>query len=152
MIMKKMIPKQIILIFVLSVGVLLVGSRANAETTLKAEPAAVDYSPKKMAGMKIIGAGFQAEDRVLIVLAGADKGEDVPVASAEADASGSFETRMNILSILQGVFHFRFKKGKPTPDPNNPPIPPGVYMLKATSWDSASEASCNVTFKASKKK
>lgn len=85
-------------------------------------------------------------------LAGADKGKDVPVATAEADSSGSFTTRMNIISVLQGVFHFRFKKGKPTPDPKNPPLPPGAYTLKATSWDSNIKASYNLKINAPPKK
>jgi hypothetical protein len=82
------------------------------------------------------------------LLAAADKGQDVPVASAEADGSGAFETKMEMLSILQGIMHFRFKDGKPAPDPNNPPLPPGRYTLKASSRDSGLEASCQMEIKA----
>jgi hypothetical protein len=126
--------------------------KASAEASLKAEPSSVVMAPKAMVGVKLIGSGFNAEDRVDIVFAEADKGQDVPVAFAEADASGAFETKMNILSVLQGFFHFRFVKGRPTPDPNNPPLPPGEYTLLAKSWDSGLQAVCKLVITAPPKK
>jgi len=150
--MAKNIFKGLILVFIAIVGVHFSGYQAIAGTSLKTDPAAVSMSPKAMASMKIIGSGFKVEDRIDIFLAGADKGKDVPLAFAEADVSGAFVTRMNILSILQGFFHFRFKEGKPTPDPKNPPLPPGEYTLKAKSWDSNLEAVCTLVITAPKKK
>ena len=136
----------------MAMSLVLAGQPAQAGPTLKTDPASVVMSPKAMATMKIIGSGFKAADRIEIVLAKADKGKDVVVGSAEADASGNFTTRMNILSVLQGFFHFRFKKGKPTPDPKNPPLPPGTYTLKASSWDSKLEASYDLVITAPPKK
>ncbi|MBW1679831.1 MAG: hypothetical protein JRF59_08685 [Deltaproteobacteria bacterium] len=149
---KDMFAKGLVVCLFATLGMLLMGHQALGGTRLKTEPATVVLAPKAMAGVKIIGSGFKPEDRVEIVLAGADKGRDVPVAFAEADASGAFTTKMNILSILQGFFHFRFKKGKPTPDPKNPPLPPGEYTLKAKSWDSKLVAACKLVITAPKKK
>ncbi|MDY6881039.1 MAG: hypothetical protein V2J25_04920 [Desulfatiglans sp.] len=142
MVVKKIFLKMITVVFVLALGAHILGPQAEAGTSLKTEPSAAPLNPKALAVVKIMGSGFQAEDRVEITMVKANKGKDVNVAFAEADSSGKFETKMNILSILQGIFNFRFKKGKPTPDPNNPPIPPGKYTLKASSWDSKAEASC----------
>lgn len=136
MVTKKIFIKILIVIFVLAVGLHFGMSEALAGASIKTDPASVAMNPKAMATMKIIGAGFGAEDRVQIVLVKANKGQDVPVGSADADKQGNFTTRMNILSILQGFFNFRFKGGKPLPDPKNPPCPPGKYTVKATSWDS----------------
>ena len=133
-------------------GIFSTASHAWAESALKAEPPEAELNPGALAAVKFMGSDFKAEDRVVIVLVGADKGKDVPVATTEADASGSFEAKMDMLSILQGIFHFRFKEGKPVPDPTNPPLPPGGYRLKATSWDSGLEASCNFEIKPPTKK
>lgn len=122
------------------------------KASLKTEPSAVDMNPRAMAGMKIIGSGFKAGDRIEIALIGADKGKDVPVAFAEADEKGAFETKMNMLSILQGIFHFKFKRGKPAPDPKNPPLSPGLYVMQASSWDSKLSATCSLEIKVPPKK
>ena len=148
---KKILLKALIMTFVLAVGVHLACSQAQAGASIKTEPAAVDLNPKAMAVMKIIGSGFKADDRINIVLAKASKGKDLPVAYAEADASGNFTTKMNMLSILQGIFNLRFKKGKPVPV-GVPPLPPGKYTMKAKSWDSGLEASCIMEITAPKKK
>lgn len=140
MVTKKIFIKILIVTSVLAIGLHFAVSEALAGASMKTEPASVPMNPKAMATMKIIGAGFGTEDRVQIVLVKANKGQDVPVASADADKQGNFTTRMNILSILQGFFNFRFKGGKPLPDPKNPPCPPGKYTMKATSWDSDAEA------------
>lgn len=152
MAIRKGLSVAIIGFLVLTVGVFLAESPARADSTLKAEPAVVELAPGALAAAKLIGSGFKAEDRVLIILKGADQGKDVPVATTEADASGSFEAKMDMMSILQGIFHFRFMAGKPTPDPNNPPLPPGIYSLKARSWDSGLEAGCDFEITAPKKK
>jgi len=138
--------------FSLSMGIPFAVNQAHSQPLLKAEPAEAELSPASLAAVKLIGSGFKAEDRIVIVMAGADKGQDVPVASSEADASGSFESKMDMLSILQGIFHFRFKMGKPVPDPENPPLPPGVYKLKASSWDSGFDATCEFKIVPPKKK
>ena len=138
-------------LFLLMLGVHFPCAEALAQSSLKAEPPAADLAPPALAAVKLIGAGFKAEDRVLIVLAAADKGQDVPLASTEADASGAFETKMEMLSILQGILHLRFKEGKPVPDPGNPPLPPGSYTLKASSRDSGLEARCSFEMKAPSK-
>lgn len=129
-------------VFVGIVGIAFIGAQAWAGASLSVIPATVEMNPKAMMGAKITGTGFQPEDRIVIVLVKANKGQDVPVGSADADAQGKFETTMNSLSVLQGFFNMRFKDGKPVPDPNNPPLPPGEYTLKASSWDSKAEASC----------
>ena len=149
---KRFYIQAIFLFFILTLTIHFVGGEARAKVSLKAEPSSAELNPKALAVVQIIGSGFKAQDRVMISLTGGKKGIDVPVASAEADDSGSFQTRMNILSILQGVCNFRFKKGRPTPDPNNPPSPPGNYVLKAYSWDSKLETSCDFVIKPPQKK
>ncbi|MBU2551163.1 MAG: hypothetical protein KKB20_22315 [Proteobacteria bacterium] len=144
--------KLLVMAFVLAVGLALSGTPALAGASLKTDPAAVDYNPKALATMKIMGSGFGPEDRVEIVLSKANKGQDVPVASADADKDGNFVTTMNMLSILQGIFNMRFKQGKPAPDPNNPPLPPGKYTMNAKSWDSPATASYELTINAPAKK
>lgn len=141
----------LVLVLVLFVLFFMGDTAAWAGATLKAEPAAAELNPKVLAGVNLVGSGFQAEDRIVIVLTGG-KGQDIPVASADADASGAFETKMNMLSILQGIFNFRFQGGKPVPDPNNPPLRPGKYGLKASSWDSKLEAACDFEITAPAKK
>ena len=130
-----------VMTLVLAVGLALTGSPALAGASLKTDPAEVMYGPPTMVKMKIIGSGFGPGDRVQIVLVKANKSQDVPVASVDADKDGNFTTTMNMLSILQGFFNMRFKQGKPVPDPKNPPLPPGKYMMKASSWDSPATAS-----------
>jgi len=152
MLKKKSLLRAAVILSVVGLSVLVLGQQAKAEPMLKAEPAAVELNPKALAGVKLIGSGFQAEDRIVIDLVGAPKGKDVPVATADADTSGSFETTMNMLSILQGIFNFRFQGGKPVPDPNNPPLPPGKYTLRASSWDSKLEASGSFEITAPQKK
>lgn len=149
---KNIFAKVLIAASIVILSMHFLGHQAQAEIYLKTDPSSVAMSPEAMASMKIIGSGFKAEDRIAIFLAGADKGKDVPLAFAEADASGAFVTRMDILSILQGFFNFRFKEGKPTPDPKNPPLPPGQYTLKAKSWDSNLEAVCTLVITAPEKK
>jgi len=144
MVTKKIFIKILIVIFGLALGLHFAGVEVLAGTSLKTDPASVPMNPAAMAGMKIIGAGFGSEDRIQIVLVKVNKGQDVPVASADADKDGNFTTTMNMLSILQGFFNFRFKGGKPLPDPQNPPCPPGKYTMKATSWDSDAEATCEL--------
>lgn len=134
------------------VGIAFAGAQAWAGASLSVNPATVEMNPKAMASAKITGAGFQPDDRIVIVLVKANKGQDVPVGSADADAQGKFETTMNTLSILQGFFNMRFKEGKPAPDPNNPPLPPGDYTMKAFSWDSKAEATCVIKVTAPEKK
>jgi hypothetical protein len=152
MFMKKLFRVFLIVTFILAIGAHIVETQDKSVITLRAEPSQVEINPKTLAEVKIIGTGFRAEDRVLIVFAGADKGKDVAVGSAEADASGSFETKMDMLSILQGIFHFRFSEGKPIPDPNNPPLPPAKYKLSASSWDSGLVAVCDLEIIAPVKK
>ena len=144
MMTKKIFLKILIVTSVLAIGLHFAVSETLAGASIKTDPASVAMNPKAMATMKIIGAGFGAEDRVQIVLVKANKGQDVSVASADADKDGNFTTTMNMLSILQGFFNFRFKEGKPVPDPNNPPCPPGKYTMKAKSWDSDAEATCEL--------
>lgn len=150
---KKIVYSVLIAIFGLAVCFQFVGCATTATATsekcvasLKTVPPEVPMIPPVLIGkFKIEGSGFKAEDRVEIVLAGVDKGKDLPIASAEADASGNFITSIPPVTVLQGIYHFKFVKGKPTPDPKNPPLPPGTYTLKATSWDSPCTAEC--TFK-----
>ncbi len=123
---------------------------ANAEencvASLKTDPPAVPMIPPVLIGkFKIEGSGFKANDRVQIMLAGVDNGKDLQIASAEADQAGNFKTSIPPVTVLQGIYHFNFIKGRPTPDPKNPPLPPGTYTLKAISWDSPCTATC--TFK-----
>lgn len=119
-------------------------TQAACAASIKAAPPEVPMIPPVLIGkFKIEGSGFKPEDRVEIVLAGVDKGKDLPVASAEADASGNFVTSIPPVTVLQGIFHLKFVRGKPTPDPSNPPLPPGSYTLKAVSWDSPCKASCS---------
>ena len=149
---KKYCSITVIACFLAVATIYFIGSSAIAETLLKTEPTEAVLDPKSLAAVKIKGTGFNAEDRIMIVLAGADKGKDIAIATADADASGSFETTMNMLSILQGIFHFRYQEGKPIPDPNNPPITTGSYKMKALSWDSKLEAMSHFDIKAPEKK
>ena len=142
-------------VFLVGVAALIVSCAhfpGTQKPSLKTEPTAVDMNPRAMAGMKIIGSGFKAGDRIEIALIGADKGKDVPVAFAEADEKGAFETKMNMLSILQGIFHFKFTRGKPAPNPKNPPLSPGLYVMQASSWDSKLKATCSLEIKMPPKK
>ena len=150
--LEKRYIKVLLQAFIGIVGIAFIGSQAWAGASLKVDPATVEMNPKVMTAAKITGDGFQPDDRIVIVLVKANKGQDVPVGSADADAQGKFETTMNTLSILQGFFNMRFKEGKPVPDPNNPPLPPGDYTLKASSWDSKAEASCVIKVTAPEKK
>jgi len=121
-------------------------TRTKCNASIKTIPPEVPMIPPVLIGkFKIEGSGFKPADRIEILLAGVDKGKDLPIASAEADASGNFKTSIPPVTVLQGIYHFKFVRGKPTPDPKNPPLPPGMYTLKAISWDSTCTASC--TFK-----
>ena len=148
---KKLMRYTIITVLVLAFGAYIAGCAhfpGMQGPTIKAEPAAAVMAPPALAAVKITGSGFKAGDRVEIVLAKADKGQDVPIAFGEANAEGVFETKMDMLSILQGIFHFQFQGGKPVPNPNNPPLKPGAYVMQGSSWDSKLSATCNFEIQA----
>ncbi len=154
MVKENLLLKALIAVFVLATCFQFVGCAATTTTaaketcvaSMKTVPPAVPMIPPVLIGkFKIEGSGFKPADRIEILLVGVDKGKDLPIAAAEADASGNFKTSIPPVTVLQGIFHLKFVRGRPTPDPKNPPLAPGTYTLKAISWDSPCTATC--TFK-----
>jgi hypothetical protein len=106
------------------------------------------------------GKGFQPEDSVFIEILGVktkDKVVDIPIFDGDVEKDGSFtiETKPGYdpagltfkIGILLRAKTGLNKKGKTMIIITQPPIPEGVYTLKAVSMDSDKTAECKLTIK-----
>ena len=106
------------------------------------------------------GKGFQPEDSVFIEILGIktkNKVVDIPIFDGDVEKDGSFtiETRPGYdptgltfkIGVLLRAKTGTNKKGKTMIIVTQPPIPEGVYTLKAVSMDSDKTAECKLTIK-----
>jgi len=124
------------------------------------EPETIRLGVAKVMGTQFVfkGKGFQPEDSVFINLLGVktkDKVVDIPIADADVDKNGYFtaqiggdQTSLIIkIGVLLRAKIGTNKKGDTTIIITQPPIPEGVYALKAVSMESDKTAECKLTIK-----
>jgi len=124
------------------------------------EPETIRLGVVKVMGTQFVfkGKGFQPEDSVFINLLGVktkDKVVDIPIADADVDKNGYFtaqiggdQTSLIIkIGVLLRAKIGTNKKGDTTIIITQPPIPEGVYALKAVSMESDKTAECKLTIK-----
>jgi hypothetical protein len=104
------------------------------------------------------GKGFQPEDSIFINLLGVkakDKVVDIPIADADVDKNGYFTAQiggdqtslMVKIGVLLRAKTGLNKKGKTMIIVTQPPIPEGVYTVKAVSMESDITAESKLTIK-----
>ena len=124
------------------------------------EPETIRLGVAKVIDTQIVfrGKGFQPEDSVFINLLGVktkDKVGDIPIADADVDKNGYFTAQiggdqtslMVKIGVLLRAKTGLNKKGKTKIIVTQPPIPEGVYTLRAVSMDSDKTAECKLTIK-----
>ena len=124
------------------------------------EPETIRLGVAKVMDTQIIfmGKGFQPEDSVFISLLGVkkkDQAVDIPIAEGDVDNNGYFNVELGsdltamvfkigvLLRAKSGVN----EKGKKFIIISQPPIPEGVYTVKAVSMESDKTAECKLTIK-----
>ena len=124
------------------------------------EPETIRLGVAKVMDTQIIfmGKGFQPEDSVFISLLGVkkkDQAVDIPIAEGDVDNNGYFNVELGsdltamvfkigvLLRAKSGVN----EKGKKFIIICQPPIPEGVYTVKAVSMESDKTAECKLTIK-----
>ena len=119
------------------------------------EPEAIRLGVAKLKGTEIVfrGKGFEPDDSVFVQLLGVEKkGErvDIPIADGNVDQKGRFTAKVGIITKVTDLL--RAKIGMNDKMENiiiitQPPIPEGVYTLKAVSMESDKSAECTLTIK-----
>ena len=119
------------------------------------EPETIRLGVAKLMGTEIVfrGKGFEPGDSVFVQLLGVEKkGErvDIPIADGNVDQKGSFTAKVGMITKLTDLL--RAKTGMNDKMESiliitQPPIPEGVYTLKAVSMESDKTAECTLTIK-----
>jgi len=126
------------------------------------EPDTIRLGVAKVMGTQFVlrGKGFQPEDSVFIKILGIktkNKVVDIPIFDGDVDKDGHFTIKTKPGYDLSGLT-FKIgvllraktgtnKKGETIIVVTQPPIPEGVYALKAVSMESDKTAECNLTIK-----
>jgi len=126
------------------------------------EPETIRLGVAKVMGTQFVfkGKGFQPEDSVFIELLGVktkDKVVDIPIFDGDVDKNGYFNIQSKPgfdrsgltfkIGILLRAKTGTNKKGETMIVVTQPPIPEGVYALKAVSMESDKTAECKLTIK-----
>jgi len=105
-----------------------------------------------------MGKGFQPEDSVFISLLGVktkDQVVDIPIADGDVDNNGYFNVELGsdlIAMVFKIGVLLRAKsgvneKGEKFIIISQPPIPEGIYTVRAVSMESDKTAECKITIK-----
>lgn len=132
------------------------------EPQMIVEPDTVRLGVAKVMDTQFVlrGRGFQPEDSVFIKILGVktkDKIVDIPIFDGDVDKDGHFTIKTKSGYDLTGLA-FKIgvllraktgtnKKGETMIVVTQPPIPEGVYSLKAVSMESDKTAECKLTIK-----
>ena len=132
------------------------------EPQMIVEPDTVRLGVAKVMDTQFVlrGRGFQPEDSVFIKILGVktkDKVVDIPIFDGDVDKDGQFTIKTKSGYDLTGLA-FKIgvllraktgtnKKGETMIVVTQPPIPEGVYSLKAVSMESDKTAECKLTIK-----
>ena len=124
------------------------------------EPDTIRLGVAKVMGTQIVfmGKGFQPEDSVFISLLGVktkDQVVDIPIADGDVDSTGHFNVELDSdftamvfkIGVLLRAKTGLNEKGEKYIIISQPPIPEGVYALKAVSMESDKTAECKLTIK-----
>jgi hypothetical protein len=126
------------------------------------EPETIRLGVAKLMGTEIVfrGKGFEPGDSVFIKILGIktkNKVVDIPIFDGDVDKDGHFtiETKPGFdlatltfkIGVLLRAKTGTNKKGETMIVVTQPPIPEGVYTLKAVSMESDKTAECNLTIK-----
>ena len=119
------------------------------------EPGTIRLGIAKLTKTKIVfrGKGFQPEDSVFIKLLGVKKKDqviDIPIADGNVDQKGYFTAEVGTLVKVGELL--RAKLGSNEEMENiiiitQPPIPEGVYTVRAVSMESDKSADCKFIIK-----
>jgi len=106
------------------------------------------------------GKGFQPEDSVFITILGVKKGDkavDIPIFDGDVDNKGCFTIKTKSgydpagltfkIGILLRAKTGSNKKGETILIVGQPPIPEGLYTIRAISMDSDKKADCKLLIK-----
>lgn len=97
----------------------------------------------------ITGSGWKPGELVVVnmklpdgvTVKGVDPGEDVGIASGNADEQGNLNTNVGPVTILMTFFQAGWDNAKMKPDfKTAKPLPPGAYPLEAIGLDSEASA------------
>jgi len=124
------------------------------------EPDTIRLGVAKVMGTQIVfmGKGFQPEDSVFISLLGVktkDQVVDIPIADGDVDNNGYFNVELSsdlIAMVFKIGVLLRAKsgvneKGEKFIIISQPPIPEGIYTVRAVSMESDRTAECKLTIK-----
>ena len=138
--------KIVVLLFVMSV---LLSSFLNAEdlTKLAIKPEKILLTPALMRQpIRILGSGYGSEEMVFVDLVvpdgvhvkGLGPGENrVGIAVATVDKQGAFQTKIEVMSLLQTFFQVNWDPVTQKPDfKTAKPLSPGKYYILAVGIDS----------------
>jgi hypothetical protein len=96
------------------------------------------------------GQGFQPEDSVFVTLMGVKKGDkvvDIPIADAEVDKAGSFTAKVGTIAKVSELLNAKLGSNAKMENiivVSGPPIPAGVYTVRAVSMESDKKAECRL--------
>lgn len=124
------------------------------------EPDTIRLGVAKVMGTQIVfmGKGFEPEDSVFISLLGVktkDQVVDIPIADGDVDNNGYFNVELGsdlIAMVFKIGVLLRAKsgvneKGEKFIIISQPPIPEGIYTVRAVSMESDKTAECKLTIK-----
>ena len=119
------------------------------------EPETIRLGVAKLMGTEIVfrGKGFEPGDSVFVQLLGVEKkGErvDIPIADGNVDQKGGFTAKVGRITKLTDLLRAKLgmnDKMESILIITQPPIPEGVYTLKAVSTESDKTAECTITIK-----
>ncbi|MFH1935095.1 MAG: hypothetical protein ABIN18_26450 [Pseudomonadota bacterium] len=132
------------------------------EPQMIVEPETIRLGVAKVMGTQFVlrGRGFQPEDSVFIKILGVktkDKVVDIPIFDGDVDKDGHFTITTKPgydpsgltfkIGVLLRAKTGTNKKGETMIVVTQPPIPEGVYTLKAVSMESDKTAECKLTIK-----
>ncbi|MBU4425187.1 MAG: hypothetical protein KKB35_00495, partial [Proteobacteria bacterium] len=132
------------------------------EPQMIVEPETIRLGVAKVMGTQFVlrGRGFQPEDSVFIKISGVktkDKVVDIPIFDGDVDKDGHFTITTKPgydpsgltfkIGVLLRAKTGTNKKGETMIVVTQPPIPEGVYTLKAVSMESDKTAECKLTIK-----
>ena len=169
--MKKWMPKQLFYFLIISFSIFLIAGCAHTEKEFDlaitgpqmiVEPDAIALGVAKVMDTQFVfrGKGFQPEDSVFITLLGVKQGDktiDIPIFDGEVDKNGNFTIKTKPgydpagltfkIGILLRAKTGTNKKGKTILVVTQPPLPEGVYKLRAVSMESDKKAECTLLIK-----
>jgi len=99
------------------------------------------------------GKVFQPEDSVFIILTGVKKDDkimDIPIADGDVDKNGNFTASVSILVKVNQLLRAKIGSNENMETViiiSQPPIPEGVYTVKAISMESDIKAECKLLVK-----